>query len=104
MIHLSGILPLFLPTFIIWNRKKSEIKELTEHYHSAIRFQLANLLLSLGGLWIFYASGRPVVIIIIFLFGGFQAIRNTMRVNNGTPYKYYTIFKDKNNKTRPTLK
>jgi len=38
LIHLSGLLPLFFPTIIIWNLKKAEIKEITDHYHSVIRF------------------------------------------------------------------
>ena len=78
---------------------KPEIKEITGHYYSVIRFQLANLLLILGGIWVFYAAKNPVLIIIIFLFGAFQAVRNTLRVLNGKPYKYYFIFKDKSNKT-----
>jgi transcriptional regulator with XRE-family HTH domain len=102
LIHLSGLLPLFFPTIIIWNRKKAEIKEITDHYNSVIRFQLTNLLVILGGIWIFYATKRPVLILIILLFGGFQAIRNTLKVINGKPYKYYFIFKDKNSRTRPT--
>jgi len=101
LIHLSGLLPLFFPTFIIWDRKKTEIKEITGHYYSVIRFQLTNLLLILAGIWVFYASKSPVLILIIFLFGAFQAVRNTMRVLNGKPYKYYFIFKDKNSMTRP---
>ena len=99
LIHLSGLLPLFFPTVIIWDRKKAEIKEITEHYHSVIRFQLTNLLVLLGGIWVFYAAKNPVLILIIFLFGAFQAVRNTLRVLNGKPYKYYFIFKD--SKTRP---
>jgi transcriptional regulator with XRE-family HTH domain len=101
LIHLSGLLPLFFPTIIIWDRKKAEIKEITSHYYSVIRFQLANLLLILGGIWVLYAAKNPVLILIIFLFGAFQAVRNTLRVLNGKPYKYYFIFKDKNSVTKP---
>jgi len=101
LIHLSGLLPLFFPTIIIWNRKKAQIKEITVHYHSVISFQLTNLLVILGGIWIFYITKKPILILIILLFGGFQAIINTLRVINGKPYKYYSIFKDKNSKTRP---
>jgi transcriptional regulator with XRE-family HTH domain len=102
LIHLSGLLPLFFPTIIIWNLKKAEIKEITDHYHSVIRFQLTNLLVILGGIWIFYVTKKPILILIILLFGGFQAISNTLKVLNGKPYKYYFIFKDKNSRTRPT--
>jgi len=102
LIHLSGILPLFLPTVIIWDRKKAEIKEITGHYHTVIRFQLTNLLLILGGIWVLYAARNPVLILIIFLFGAFQSVRNALRVLNGKPYKYYFIFKDKNSTTKPT--
>jgi transcriptional regulator with XRE-family HTH domain len=44
LIHLSGLLPLFFPTIIIWNLKKAEIEEITDHYHSVISFQLTNLI------------------------------------------------------------
>jgi len=102
LIHLSGLLPLFFPTFIIWNRKRTEIKEMTDHYHSVISFQLTNLLVIFGGIWIFYVTKKPILILIILLFGAFQAINNTLKVINGKPYKYYFIFKDKSSKIKPT--
>ncbi len=101
LIHLSGLLPLFFPTIFIWNRKKAKIKEITIHYHSVISFQLTNLLVILGGIWILYVTKKPILILIILLFGGFQAISNTLKVINGKPYKYYSIFKDKNSRTKP---
>jgi transcriptional regulator with XRE-family HTH domain len=102
LIHLSGLLPLFFPTIIIWTLKKAEIKEMTEHYYSVISFQLTNLLVILGGFWIFYVTKKPILILIILLFGGFQAISNTLKVLNGKQYKYYSIFRDKNNKPIPS--
>ena len=56
LIHLSGLLPLFFPTIFIWNRKKAKIKGITIHYHSVISFQLTNLLVILGGIWILYVT------------------------------------------------
>ncbi|MBN1116011.1 MAG: helix-turn-helix domain-containing protein [Bacteroidales bacterium] len=100
LIHLSGLLPLFFPTIIIWNRKKVDIKEITDHYRSVISFQSINLFAILCGLWVFYWTKRPFVILIILLLGGFHAIRNTLKVLNGKPYKYYNLFyfKDKKQK------
>jgi len=104
LIHLSGLLPLFFPTIIIWNRKKAEIKEITDHYYSVISFQLTNLLVIIGGIWIFYVTKKPILILIFLLFGGIQAIMNTLKVINGKPYKYYSLFKDKNSRKGPALK
>jgi len=101
---LSGLLPLFFPTIIIWNRKKAEIKEITDHYYSVISFQLTNLLVIIGGIWIFYVTKKPILILIFLLFGGIQAIMNTLKVINGKPYKYYSLFKDKNSRKGPALK
>lgn len=107
LLHLSGLLPLFFPTIIIWNRKKADIKEITDHYRAVIGFQSTILFGCIAGLWIFYWTKKPVVILIFLLLGGFHSIRNTLRVLNGQSYKYYFhLFKskDKNNKTKLTTK
>lgn len=104
LIHLSGLLPIFFPTIIIWNRKKADIKGITDHYRAVIGFQSTILFGCIIGLWVFYWTKRPVVILIFLLLGGFLSIRNTLKVLNGKPYKYYGIFKDKNSRTKTILK
>jgi len=51
LIHLSGLLPLFFPTIIIWNRKRLKSKN-NRPLYSVISFQLTNLLVIIGGIWI----------------------------------------------------
>jgi transcriptional regulator with XRE-family HTH domain len=104
MIHLSGLLPLILPSFIIWYRKKADIKEMTEHYRAVLAFQSTILFMCLLGFWILYNAKNPRVILIILLLGGFFSIKNTFNVLHGKPYKYFDIFKAKKNITKPTLK
>jgi transcriptional regulator with XRE-family HTH domain len=95
LIHLSGLLPLFLPSFYIWNRKKADIKEMTEHYHAVLAFQSTILFMCLLGFWIFYNTKSPRVILIFLLLSGFFSIKNTLNVLNGKSYKYFGIFKVK---------
>lgn len=97
LIHLSGLLPLFFPTIIIWNRKKSDIKGITNHYRAVIAFQSTIFFVCLVGLWVFYWTKNPRVIIIILLLSGFLSIRNTLKVLNGKPYKYFGLFGKKKN-------
>jgi len=95
MLHLSGILPLFFPTMIMRNRKKSDIKGITDHYRAIIGFQSSILFGCIIGLWVFYWGGEPHVIIIFLLLGVFFSVKNTLKVLNGKPYKYFGMFKYK---------
>ena len=95
MIHLSGLLPLFLPSFIIWNRKRADIKEMTEHYRAVLAFQSTILFMCLLGFWVLYNTKDPRLILIFLLLGGLFSIKNTFNVLNGKPYKYFGIFRAK---------
>jgi transcriptional regulator with XRE-family HTH domain len=104
MIHISGLLPLFLPSFIIWNRKRAEIKEMTEHYRAVLAFQSTILFMCLLGFWVLYSAKNPRVILVILLLSGFFSIKNTFNVLNGKPYRYFGLFKIKNRRERLTQK
>lgn len=104
MIHLSGMLPLFLPSYIIWNRKKADIKEMTEHYRAVLSFQSTILFMCLIGFWVLYNTSNPRVILIFLLISGLFSVKNTFNVLNGKPYKYFGIFRAKRNKTKSTLR
>ena len=95
LIHLSGVLPLFIPTIILWNRKKADGKELSGHYRAVIASQSSILIGCIAGLWIFYNTKEPRIIIIFLLLGAFLSIWNALKVLNGKPYKYYGIFRAK---------
>jgi len=94
LVHLSGMLPLFFPSMMIWNRKKDEIEEMTEHYRAILAFQSSIFLLCLFGLWIFYNAKNPVLILIFLLLSAFFSIKNALKVLNGHPYRYFGIFRE----------
>ena len=93
LLHLSGMLPLFFPTIIMRNRKKSSIHGITDHYRAVIGFQSSILFGCLMGLWVYYWGHEPVVIIIFLLLGVYFSIKNTLNVLNDRPYKYFGMFK-----------
>jgi len=95
LIHLSGVIPLFFPTIMIWNRKKADIKEMTEHYHAVIAFQSMILFMCVLGLWGYIHTGIPMTIFGFLPIGVFFSIWNALKVLNGKPYKYFGIFKAK---------
>ena len=100
LLHLSGILPLFFPTIIIRNRKKTVSNGTADHYRAVISTQSTTLFGCLLGLWVFYWTKRPVVILIFLLLGAFFSISNALRVLNGKPYKTFGMFKFKDRSER----
>jgi transcriptional regulator with XRE-family HTH domain len=105
LMHLSGLFLLFIPSIIIWNWKKDEVKELSKHFKDIIWFQLSFwLLFILPGF--FLLGGIKAIIAAGIIFGGAMTIINTIKVLDGKPYKYIlTIhFKDKNGKSKLTFK
>lgn len=97
LIHFSGLLPLFIPTMIIWNQKKDEINEINDHYRETIRFQLTALLLFiLPGLFVFFEGGGKIMIIVGVAFSVASTLLTVIKVITGEPYKYFTLveFKD----------
>lgn len=99
LLHLSGILPLFFPAIIIWNRNKKKVKEINDHFRDIIAFQSTILFGCFPGLWIFYWSGRLTIILIFLLLGAFLSIINAMKVINGKPYKHFILSWFKNSNT-----
>jgi transcriptional regulator with XRE-family HTH domain len=83
LIHLSGLIPLILPTFLLWRRKKDSVQGITEHYRIAISFQLIVLGVVLGGLWAYYWTGMLTPILGILLFGALISIVNAIKATNG---------------------
>lgn len=97
LIHLSGILPLFIPAVIIRNKKKDEIIEIDDHYRETIRFQLTILFLFiLPGLFVFFEGGGKVMIIAGLAFSIASTLLTMVKVMKGKPYKYFSLveFKD----------
>ncbi len=95
LIHVSGILPLFFPSVLIWNRKKAEIKEMNEHYRAVIAFQSMIFFLCILVLWGYIHHGMPEPFFGILFLSVFFPIWNALKVLNGKPYKYFGLFKHK---------
>ena len=93
MLHLSGMLPLFFPTMLMRNQKKSGIKGMADHYRAVIAFQSSILFGCLLGGWVYFWAHEPIVIIIFLVLGVFFSIKNTLKVLNGKPYKYFGMCK-----------
>ena len=95
LIHLSGILPLFFPSIIIWKRKKTVIKEMTGHYQAVIAFQSMILFICILSLWGNIRTDMPVNIYGILSIGVIFSLWNALKVLNGKPYRYFGIFRPK---------
>lgn len=86
LLHLSGFIPVILPTVLIWNLKKDKIHGITDHYQAVIRFQLMILGIILGCFWIYYKVNQPIPLIGVLLMNGLFSITNTIKVISGDPY------------------
>jgi transcriptional regulator with XRE-family HTH domain len=95
IIHLSGILPLFFPTIIIWNRKKAEIKEMTEHYRAVIAFQSMILFMGVLILWGNIHTGMIEPFYGFLFISVLFPVWNALKVLNDKPYKYFGLFQPK---------
>lgn len=86
LLHLSGLIPLFFPTLILWNQKKIKTKEMTNHLRAVLSLQLCILGISLVGLWIFLKMNQLIPFIVGLLVGGLISIVNTINVMNGKAF------------------
>ena len=88
LLHLSGIVPVIFLTIIFYNWKKTNIKEMAEHYRAILAFQSFIFLIWILGLWGSYRSGMHEPIYGILIVGVMFSVINTLRVLNGQTYKY----------------
>jgi transcriptional regulator with XRE-family HTH domain len=86
LLHLSGFLPLFFPTLILWKQRKSKTKDMTNHFRAAISMQLCILGISLGSLWIYWKVNQLSPFIIGLLVGGLVSIFNAISVIYEKPF------------------
>lgn len=102
LIHLSGLVPLFIPTLLIWKNLKYRVEDITEHFHEVISFQLTILLVFiLPGLLIYFFLkfqnfiNNPYLIYLGIILGVIISIHNTINVINNKPYTRFNIFNSK---------
>lgn len=101
LLHLSGIFLIFVPTLIIYQRKKNEIKEIGPHFKEVISFQLTLwVFIIIPGLLMYYffstnniVNKAPYYILIGIGMGIFFSVRNAILVMNGKDFKPLNIFK-----------
>lgn len=86
ILHLSGFLPLFFPTLIIWNLKKNKTKDMSNHFHAVISFQLCILGISLVSLWIYWKVNQSAPFVGGLIIGSLVSIINAINVMHGKPY------------------
>jgi transcriptional regulator with XRE-family HTH domain len=100
LLHFSGIIPLIFPTVIIWNYKKDKIKGMSEHYRDVISFQLKIWVAILGTSWIFWKTGQPIPLVLVFLANCIFSIFNTIKVVSGDSYKNFSVLKSESEKDK----
>jgi len=85
-IHLSGIIPLIVPTLVLWKNKKDKTNDMTRHFRASVSMQLCIWFISLAGLWIYWKTDIPIPLIGGLLLGGLVSVMNTIFVMNGKPF------------------
>jgi len=86
LIHLSGIIPLIIPTLVLWKNKKDKTKDMINHFRAAVTMQLCIWVISLAGLWIYLKTNIPIPLIGGLLVGVIISVMNTIFVLTGKPY------------------
>jgi transcriptional regulator with XRE-family HTH domain len=100
LLHFSGIIPLIFPTVIIWNYKKDKIMGMSKHYRDVISFQLKVWVAIFITTWIYWKSGQPIPLILVFLMNCIFAIYSTIKVISGDSYKNFSFLKSESKKDK----
>jgi transcriptional regulator with XRE-family HTH domain len=102
LVHLSGLVPLFIPSILIWKNLKYKVEGITNHFYEVISLQLTILLVFiLPGLLIYYFLkmqnfiNKPYLIYLGIILGVVISIHNTINVINNKPYIRFNVFTSK---------
>lgn len=85
-LHLSGLLPLFFPSLILWRQRKNKTKDMIHHFHAVLSMQVCILGISLGGLWVYWKVNQLTPFMIGLLIGALVSIFNAINVMNGKAF------------------
>ena len=99
LLHLSGVLPVFFISMLIYNRKKESIKEMPDHFRAVIAFQSVVFLIWFLGFVGFILSGDSTVPYGILIVSVIFSAINALRVLNNQSYKYPFHFRFRNKMT-----
>lgn len=87
-LHLSGLFILIFPPLIIWVLKKDEVPEMDEHGRAVMNFQISMAIYLFAGALAIFAAVGIIILPLLGIFSTFVVIINTVRVLNGSSYKY----------------
>ena len=104
LLHLSGLLLIFIPTILIWTNKKNKVEGIKNHFNDIIGLQLTIWFISIiPGIGINYflsindfINRAHYLILIGVIIGALFSIMNTINVMNNRPYKRFSFIKWKN--------
>ncbi len=85
-LHLSGVLPLLLPTWILWKHRTDKTEEMAKHFRATLSMQLCILAIALTTLWIYWRVNEITPFVITLLMGALVSILNAISVTNGKPF------------------
>lgn len=94
-LHLSGILIILLPSFLIWNKHKHNVSNISTHFGAVIGFQLTCWMLILMGFIQYYIVRMPYMFYAAALFTIFFSVMNTISVLNNQSFKYMNLIRVK---------
>ena len=86
LLHISGIIPLFFPTLLLWKKRKDKTEDILNHFRAAITMQACIWAIILVGLWIYWQVNQPAPLIGGLLVGALIAIMNAIFVIIGKPF------------------
>ena len=96
LIHLSSLIPILIPTILIWNFKKNKVENIAAHFKVVISFQIFIWFLFLIGFIQYHLLNLPYLFYAGAIATVFFSIMNAINVLNNKPYSYF--FLDKINK------
>lgn len=67
VLYMSGALPLFFPSILIWRSKKDELKIHAKHYRNVLGFQLKVLGAVLASLWVYWKMHMSIPVLGVLL-------------------------------------
>ena len=93
LLHLSSLLPILVPTILIWHFNKHKITTITEHFKVVVSFQIFIWLIFFIGFIQYFKLGMPYAFYAGIIFTVFFSIMNAISVVNNKPYSYFFLEK-----------
>jgi len=88
LIHLSSLIPILIPTILLWNFNKNKVANINEHFKVVVSFQIFMWLLFLVGFIQYHILGMLYAFYAGLIFIVFFSVMNAVSVMNNKPYNY----------------